>query len=361
MNNPKKILEKLPEPLLLWYDENRRILPWREKISPYRTWVSEIMLQQTRVTTVIPYFTRFMEAFPTIKDLAEADTEQLMKLWEGLGYYSRARNLQKAAQTIVSDYDGIFPDTYQKVLALSGIGDYTAGAVLSIAFQQRVPAVDGNVLRVVSRLTGCEDNILDDKTRKKCRELMSETMSSDRPGEFNQALMDLGAMVCLPSGEPLCAECPARDFCRANGEGRQKELPVRISRTKKRLEKKTVFLLLQDGRAALRQRPDKGLLAGLWEYPHVEGWLDEEKAAEQLKCWNLTPHRWIKRLEAHHIFSHIRWEMVDYVVEVQGNGMEQWLWADEKERMRRAVPSAFEKLTREIPEGKDERDGTTVF
>ena len=240
------------------------------------------------------------------------------------------------------------------MLALSGIGDYTAGAILSIAFGQKVPAVDGNVLRVVSRLIGSDENILDDKTRKKCRALMAETMSPDRPGEFNQALMDLGAMVCLPGGEPLCGECPARAFCTAYQTGRQKELPVRISKTKKRLEHKTVFLLLQEGKVALRQRPAKGLLAGLWEYPHVEGHLDEAQAAQQLEAWGLTAHDWKKSLTAHHIFTHIRWEMVDYVVEVRGDGPTDWLWADEEERTRRAVPTAFEKLTREIPAGKEE-------
>lgn len=354
MNEPKAILEKLPAPLLAWYDTHRRYLPWREEVSPYRTWVSEIMLQQTRVAAVLPYFERFMEAFPTVQALAEGDTEQLMKLWEGLGYYSRARNLQKAARVMMEEHGGVFPQTYAEVLALPGIGDYTAGAILSIAFGQKVPAVDGNVLRVASRLTGSEENILDDKTRKKCRELMEQTMPADRPGAFNQALMDLGAMICLPGGEPLCVECPAREFCTAYRQGRQKELPVRISKTKKRVEEKTVFLLLQDGKVALRQRPEKGLLAGLWEYPHVEGHLDEEAAAAQLADWGITPHQWCKRLTARHIFTHIRWEMVDYVVEVTGDGPSAWLWADAEERTRRAVPSAFEKLTREIPVGKDE-------
>ena len=204
MDKALQQLKQLPDVLLPWYDAHRRTLPWREEVSPYRTWVSEIMLQQTRVAAVIPYFLRFMDAFPTVNALAEADTEQLMKLWEGLGYYSRARNLQKAAQQIVQR--GSFPDTYEDVLALPGIGDYTAGAILSIAFGQKIPAVDGNVLRVASRITGSEDNILDTKTRSRFRALMVETMPDGRPGAFNQALMDLGATVCLPGGEPLCAK-----------------------------------------------------------------------------------------------------------------------------------------------------------
>jgi len=349
MDNALQQLKRLPDVLLPWYDEHRRVLPWREEVSPYRTWVSEIMLQQTRVAAVLPYFQRFMAAFPTVEALAAADTEQLMKLWEGLGYYSRARNLQKAAQIVAQR--GSFPDTYEEVMALPGIGDYTAGAILSIAFGQAVPAVDGNVLRVVSRITGSEDNILDTKVRSRFRTLMAHIMPTDRPGEFNQALMDLGATVCLPSGEPLCADCPARQFCTAHLQNRQKELPVRISKTKRRTEEKTVFLLLRGGEAALRQRPETGLLAGLWEYPHVDGTLEEPEAAAQLLTWGVTPHQWVKRLRFHHIFTHIRWDMTGYVVEVNGGGPDDWLWCDKEDRARRAVPAAFEGLTRELPQG----------
>ena len=349
MDNALQQLKHLPGALLPWYDAHRRTLPWRDEVSPYRTWVSEIMLQQTRVAAVIPYFQRFMAAFPTVEALAAADTEQLMKLWEGLGYYSRARNLQKAARLVAQR--GSFPDTYEEVMALPGIGDYTAGAILSIAFGQRVPAVDGNVLRVMSRIIGSEDNILDAKTRSRFRALAEEIMPHDRPGAFNQALMDLGATVCLPNGEPLCGECPVRAFCTACAQNRQKELPVRISKTRRRTEEKTVFLLLRDNEAALRQRPDAGLLAGLWEYPHTEGTLDEAAAAAQLHAWGVTPQRWVKRLQFHHIFTHIRWEMTGYVVEVQGDGPSGWLWCNEEERARRAVPSAFEGLTRELPQG----------
>ena len=347
MEQHLQLLEQLSAALLPWYDANRRSLPWREEISPYRTWVSEIMLQQTRVAAVLPYFQRFMAAFPTVEALAAAPSEQLMKLWEGLGYYSRARNLQKAAQLIVQQ--GTFPQSYDEIMTLPGIGDYTAGAILSIAFSQRVPAVDGNVLRVASRITGSEENILEPKTRAYFRALFAQTMPESRPGEFNQALMDLGATVCLPKGEPLCDQCPACSFCTARKEGTQTRLPVRISKTKRRVEEKTVFLLLQNDCAALRQRPDSGLLAGLWEYPHCEGLLDEVGAGAQLSRWGVSPHRWVKSIRFHHIFTHIRWEMVGYVVEVNGSGPTNWLWADPEERTRRAVPSAFEKLTRELP------------
>ena len=346
MDHALQLLQQLPAVLLPWYDKHRRHLPWRETVSAYRTWVSEIMLQQTRVAAVIPYFHRFMDAFPTAEALAAADPEQLMKLWEGLGYYSRARNLQKAAQ-IIADR-GSFPQTYDEVLALPGIGDYTAGAILSIAFGQPTPAVDGNVLRVASRITGSADNILEDSVRRRFRGLMAQVMPQQRPGEFNQALMDLGASVCLPSGEPLCDQCPAAAFCTAHLEGTQRQLPLRISKTKKRTEEKTVFLLLRDGEVALRQRPDSGLLAGLWEYPHAEGKLDETAAAAQLAAWGLSPRRWIKSVHFHHIFTHIRWEMTGYVVEVDGNGCDDWLWADALSRAQKAVPSAFERLTREL-------------
>ena len=251
-------LKVLPPPLLAWYDENRRVLPWREQVSPYRTWVSEIMLQQTRVTAVLPYFDRFMAALPTVAALADAPEQQFMSLWQGLGYYSRARNLQKAAQVIMTRHGGVFPDTYEGLTALPGVGDYTAGAIASIAFGQPVPAVDGNVLRLAARLTGCHDNVLEPKTRARFRRWMAEVIPSDRPGAFNQALMDLGAMVCLPNGAPLCEQCPARTFCTACEKGLQRQLPVREKKTARRVEQRTVFLLRRDGAAALRQRPEAG-------------------------------------------------------------------------------------------------------
>ena len=310
----EQILKQLAQPLLAWYDIHRRILPWREEVSPYRTWVSEIMLQQTRVAAVLPYFQRFMEAFPTVEALAQADTERLMKLWEGLGYYSRARNLQKAARILTEQYGGRFPETYRELTALPGIGDYTAGAILSIAFGQAVPAVDGNVLRLAARITGSRLDVLNAKNRKIFRSWMAAAMSQERPGAYNQALMDLGATVCLPSGAPLCGDCPAGDFCIARQEGCQARLPVRSPKREKRTEHLTVFLLRRGAAAALRQRPDTGLLAGLWEYPHVPGALTEAEAARQLQMWGVNPTKWTKKMSARHIFTHVRWEMTGYVV-----------------------------------------------
>lgn len=347
MDKKQQKLKQLVQPLLDWYAVNRRHLPWREEISAYRTWVSEIMLQQTRVTAVIPYFERFLAAFPTVEALAGAEESQLLKLWEGLGYYSRARNLQKAAKIVVDTYGGQFPRTYEELIALPGIGDYTAGAILSIAFRQPVPAVDGNVLRVAARMTGDEGNVLDAKVRKDFRERMAQIMPGEQSGAFNQALMDLGASVCLPNGTPLCQACPARDFCDACKTNRQKILPVRKKNTAKRLEQKTVFLLRRGEAVALRQRPDTGLLAKLWEYPHTEGILDESAAAAQLADWGIVPHNWIKSVRFKHEFTHIRWEMAGYVLDIEGSGSTDWVWVRGDERQEYAIPSAFERLTRE--------------
>lgn len=349
MDEMENRLVRLPGALLPWYRENRRVLPWREEVSAYRTWVSEIMLQQTRVAAVIPYFQRFMAAYPTVEDLAACDEGELMRLWAGLGYYSRARNLRRAAQVIAEEYGGAFPRTYQELMALPGVGDYTAGAILSIAFGEPVPAVDGNVLRVAARVGGCELDILDLRNRRQFRRRMEAVMPRQEPGAFNQALMDLGAGICLPGGAPLCNTCPAADFCAAREQGRQRELPVRAPKKEKRLEEKTVFLLLGPEGTALRQRPDTGLLAGLWEYPHVPGRLTEEQAARQLRQWGLTPRAWLRQLDARHIFTHIRWEMTGYLVQVEGRGPADWLWADGARRQRLAIPSAFDQFTRALP------------
>ena len=346
MQDTPQQLKALSPPLLAWYDAHRRRLPWRETVTPYRTWVSEIMLQQTRVTAVLPYFDRFMTALPTVEALAAAPEEQLLSLWQGLGYYSRARNLQKAAQVIVQ-HGGAFPQTYEGLTALPGIGDYTAGAIASIAFGQPIPAVDGNALRLTARLTGCAENVLEPKTRQRFRQWLTAVIPHDRPGAFNQALMDLGAMVCLPNGDPLCGDCPLRGFCAACEKGLQRQLPVREKKTAKRTEHLTVFLLRQNGAAALRQRPPKGLLAGLWEFPNVSGTLTEQQAAAQLAQWGITPHKWEKKAADKHIFTHIIWEMTVYTVTVQGEGPPDWVWRPDGERENYPIPTAFGKLEKE--------------
>ncbi len=347
----KEILKQIPTPLLEWYAANRRILPWREEVSGYRTWVSEIMLQQTRVSAVRPYFERFMEALPTVEALADMEEEKLMRLWQGLGYYRRAKNLQAAAKVMVAEHGGQVPGDYETHQTQPKNKDYTAGAIASIAFGQDVPAVDGNVLRIVSRLTGFDGDILVEKNRKLMRQWVAECLPAGQAGTFNQALMDLGATVCLPNGEPLCAGCPIKEFCTAYREGLQNDLPVRNSKKEKRVEKLTVFVLTRDdGRVVLRKRPDDGLLPGLWEFPHTAGHLSEDEAAEWLQSQGITVHQWHKKIAAKHEFTHIRWEMVGYTAEVTGAGADGWGWCNGEEYAARAVPSAFSKYKREIEE-----------
>lgn len=348
-------LKQLTEPLLSWYGANARDLPWRRSPDAYRVWVSEIMLQQTRVAAVLGYYARFLEAFPTVEALAGADEGQLMKLWEGLGYYSRARNLQKAARVVTEQLGGRFPETYEGLMALPGIGDYTAGAILSIAFGQRVPAVDGNVLRLAARITGSRADVTDMKVRRAFRAQVLEAMpEAKRSGAYNQALMDLGATVCLPNGEPLCESCPARDFCVGHLAGCARELPVRAPKRKRRVEERTVLVLLSPDGVALRRRPDTGLLAGLWEFPNVEGKLDEAAAGALAEQWGLEIKNWCRRVTARHIFTHVEWHMTGYVLHVQGRGPEDFVWSRGEALASLAVPSAFARF---LAEAREELQG----
>ena len=351
----KEELAAIVGPLLRWYDENKRTLPWRGTRDPYRILVSEIMLQQTRVAAVIPYYLRWMEELPTVEALAEVDGERLMKLWQGLGYYSRARNLRRAAERIVQDFGGRFPEAYEDILRLPGVGEYTAGAVASIAFGERTPAVDGNVLRLAARITGDDGDVLDPRVRRRFRERMAEIVPADRPGEFNQALMDLGAMACLPNGSPDCGGCPLSALCEARRLGRQETLPVRRRKTARRTEELTVYLLIRDGRVALRRRAEEGLLAGLWEFPHVPGNLDDEAANEPLRAWGLTALEWRKRLTARHIFTHVEWHMIGYLLRAAGEGT-GLTWADRAELEALAVPSAFGKFLEEARRALEEEN-----
>ena len=307
-------LRALEKPLLSWYRRQARELPWRENRDPYRIWVSEIMLQQTRVAAVIPYYQRWMAELPDVAALAAVEEEKLLKLWEGLGYYSRARNLKKAAGVIMEQHGGQFPRHYAELLKLPGIGEYTAGAIASIAFGERVSAVDGNVLRVAARNALLEGDIMDTRFRREMRQRMDQATPANRPGDFNQALMDLGATVCLPGGAPLCDACPLAGFCAAHAAGREQSLPVKRKKAPRRLEEMTVFLLLHQGRVALRKRPDTGLLAGLWEFPHVPGALDEACAGAVLAFWGLRPLEWRQKIEAKHIFTHVEWHMTGYLL-----------------------------------------------
>ena len=338
-------LDALRVPLLDWYDIHRRVLPWREEPSPYRTWVSEIMLQQTRVTAALPYFERFLRELPDVHALADVCEERLFKLWEGLGYYSRARNLHRAAKRIAEEYGGELPRTMDELKKLPGIGDYTASAIASINYGAPEPAVDGNLLRVAARVAGCAGDITDAKVRGLFRDKLAEAIDRERPGAWNQAMMDLGATVCLPNGKPLCDNCPARkNFCAAYREGLTEVLPVRAEKKKRRAEEHTVFLLLRGGRLAVRQRPDTGLLAKLIEFPNVAGNLDESGARVTLARWGLEAQTLEACGSAKHVFTHIEWQMKGYLAEVTGD-CPDFRWVDAREFETLAVPSAFRAYT----------------
>ena len=312
------LLNRIASPLLAWYDENRRILPWREKPEPYRVWVSEIMLQQTRVEAVKPYFARFMEHLPDVESLAAAEEDELLKLWEGLGYYSRARNLKTAAQQIVEQHGGKMPSEYHDLIKLKGIGSYTAGAISSIAFGHPVPAVDGNVLRVIMRLLADDSDISEASVRKRVEEDLKPVMPKDRPGDFNQALMELGATVCLPNGAPKCAECPWKTFCRAGIEESWQQYPKKAVKKPRTVEYRTILVIRDGHRAVIRRRPNKGLLAGMYEFPSLLGKASLDEVKDWLSAQGVCAVRIEKLPESKHIFTHKEWHMTGYMVLVVG-------------------------------------------
>lgn len=343
------MLEQITEPLLTWFDANARILPWREKPDPYRVWVSEIMLQQTRVEAVKPFFERFIGALPDLQALSACDEDRLLKLWEGLGYYNRVRNMQRAAQGIMEHYGGEMPADYEKLLGLPGIGPYTAGAVASIAFNIPVPAVDGNVLRVVARVTEEEEDVLKQSVKRRMEKSLRRIMPEDKAGAFNQALMELGAVVCLPNGVPKCQQCPLEHICLAHKNNREMNYPKKAPKKPRKLEKRTVLVIRDGEKAAIRKRPDKGLLAGLYELPSMEGHASREEVLWWLKGQGLFPLRIQELEEARHIFSHIEWYMKGYAVLVdelekyRGNDM---IFVEPKQTEEKyPIPAAFAAYT----------------
>ena len=314
-----KELEQLVIPLLVWYRENARVLPWRSDPTPYGVWISEIMLQQTRVAAVLDYYRRFLEAAPAVADLAAMPEDQLMKLWQGLGYYSRARNLQKAARQIMETHGGVFPNTYEEIRALSGVGDYTAGAISSIAFHLPVPAVDGNVLRVFARILNDGRDVTRPDVKKDLTACVMELQPPERPGDYNQALMELGALACLPGGAPLCSECPLRGLCAARALGVQETLPVKAPPAAKRTQHWTVALVLdmENRRVLLQQRPQKGLLAGLWQPVLLEGARSAIQTEQALAALGVTARAVEPLTPARHVFSHLVWEMDGFACAAQ--------------------------------------------
>ena len=345
-------LYRMAQPLVEWYRQNKRKLPWRDIKDPYRIWVSEIMLQQTRVEAVKPFYERFLRELPNVQALAEAEEEKLLKLWEGLGYYNRVRNMQKAAREIMVEYGGIFPNEYEKIRKLTGIGNYTAGAIGSFAFHIPKPAVDGNVLRVVSRITENRNDIMKASVRASIEEALEQVIPRDAACDFNQGLIELGATVCGPNGAPKCDECPLTHLCRAYQNGTQEELPVKSKAKARKIETRTVLVLKDGETVAICKRPSKGLLAGLYELPNVAGHFSEQEAVRYCKEIGLSPLHIQKLEDAKHIFSHVEWQMIGYSIrvdELEKACTEDMLFVKPEEiESLYPIPAAFESYVKYV-------------
>ena len=358
-------LKQLVIPLQIWFEGNARVLPWRENPTAYYVWVSEIMLQQTRVEAVKPYFDRFIKELPDVKALAECPDDKLLKLWEGLGYYNRVRNLKIAASQIMDEYGGVIPSEYEKLLGLKGIGHYTAGAICSIAYGKAVPAVDGNVLRVISRVTADDSDIMLQSVKNHMEKALFDTMNGVqevKPSVFNQALMELGATVCVPNGAPKCELCPWGEICEARIQNRIAELPVKKKAKERRIEKRTVLIIKDGEQIALHKRPNKGLLAGLYELPSLDGHATEQEILDYIKESGYQPMRMKAVCDAKHIFSHVEWHMKGYVVWLEAldysnkENANDWIFVDiEETKQKYAIPSAFAKYAKylNLAIGKD--------
>ena len=317
----QRLYAQLPARICAWYKENKRILPWREDRNPYKVWISEIMLQQTRVEAVKPYFARFLRELPDIEALADCPEEKLLKLWEGLGYYSRVRNMQKAARQLTEADTGrknvTLPRDPKELQKLPGIGSYTAGAIASIAYGVPVPAVDGNVLRILARVTADGTDILKPSVKREAEQLLTEVLQDCvSPGDFNQGMMDLGAGVCVPNAQPLCDVCPLADICEAHRTGTETDYPVRRKAKERRVEERTILLIRDGERVVLTRRQDTGLLAGMYEFPNLPGKLNKKEVLHAVEEQELVPLR-IQKLEpAKHLFSHVEWHMTGYEIRV---------------------------------------------
>ena len=345
-------LQELREPLVEWYRQNKRDLPWRRQTNPYQIWVSEIMLQQTRVEAVKPYYERFLKELPTVKDLAEVEEDRLLKLWEGLGYYNRVRNMQKAAQQIMAEYHGEFPKTFEEIRTLKGIGNYTAGAISSFAYGQTKPAVDGNVLRVITRILADESDIMKQSTKSRLESCLEKVIPKDAASDFNQGLIELGAIVCVPNGEPKCELCPAKEFCRSRIEGKIGSIPVKTKAKDRKIEKRTVLIFRDGEKIAISKRESKGLLAGLYELQNESGHMTMEEVVKYSKKIGLMPIHIKELCSAKHIFSHVEWHMTGYEIrvdELEKTNKKGLLFIHPEEiRREYPIPSAFEKYMKYI-------------
>lgn len=343
-------VEQFRKDLVHWFIEEQRQLPWRTTKDPYRIWVSEIMLQQTRVDTVIPYYERFMEWFPTLDEFAEADEEKVLKAWEGLGYYSRVRNLHSAVKDVKENYGGIVPNTPEEIKRLKGVGPYTAGAILSIAYGVPEPAVDGNVMRVLSRILEIYDDIAKPATRKIFEQAVRELIDPHHTSEFNQAMMELGALICVP-GKPACLLCPVREHCTAFAKGVQNELPVK-TKTKKTKTVHLAAMVFTDatGKMVIRKRPQTGLLAGLWEFPSIETTGTEKDLKKMLAAeYDIHIHDIRHIGDINHVFSHLIWEIKAYMVTVDGveviqNQTQKWAYVKDEDFQHYAMPVSHQKI-----------------
>lgn len=341
-------MEQMNLYLLRWYHQNKRELPWRKDQNPYHVWISEIMLQQTRIEAVIGYYDRFIERLPSIQDLAKVNDEELLKLWEGLGYYTRARNLKKAAIKIMEEYDGIFPNTFDKIMSIPGIGEYTASAIGSICFSLKEVTIDGNVLRVYMRLHNCYDNVDDLKIRKKVRSELQKIMPEEA-GDFNQALMELGETICLPNGIPKCNECPLKDFCKGYQNDTYLELPIKNKKKDKKEEEYTILLFYYKNQFVLEKRKESGLLQNLWQFPNIQGHFNKKQLENYLKENNIHFLKVKKSISYTHIFTHKRWNMISYMVELDKNDYNM-NWNDLKTLKEKAIPTAFKPFLKELKE-----------
>ena len=337
--------------LLSWYDRGARVLPWRSQPTPYRVWVSEIMLQQTQVATVLPYFERFMSELPDVAALAEAREDVLLKLWEGLGYYSRVRNLKRAAEQVMAHFQGQLPASKAELLTLAGIGEYTAGAIASIAFGKREAAVDGNALRVFARFWNDENNISEAKGKKHFQLAIEQWVPFERPGDFNQSIMELGARICLPKAAPICGDCPWQRWCKAYRLGKTVDLPVRTAGKERQVQKRTVLLLISHGQVLLCKRPSKGLLAGMWEFISLEGWLTEAELGAWLAAQGFMVEKIQPASSARHIFTHKEWQMQGWAVFVsQIVDYPKGVWVTQRQLEEAyAMPSAYRVYLAQLP------------
>lgn len=339
-------LRGINEPLLLWFQENKRYMPWREQPTFYYVWLSEIMLQQTRVDTVMSYFERFIKEVPTIEALASIPEDKLLKLWEGLGYYNRARNLKVAANQIMNEFNGIPPKTYDEIICLKGIGTYTAGAIMSIVYNEKIAAVDGNVLRVLTRVLKDDSDIMLDCTKKKFKNLIEQHMP-ENARDYTQALMELGALICLPNGEPKCKECPLNAFCKAYQTHTISNYPVKKVKKKRKVEKRSVFLFVYQDQVLIEKRNDDGLLKGLYQFPNIEGHFSQVEMKYFFDEMGFDTSTFEKLPAAKHIFSHLEWHMQGYYVSVRTKINGLWITVDELKETY-SIPTAFKTYKKEL-------------